>query len=155
MSATYASFSRRQVEDQAAVTLGYSDGAIGVVETGFLSSDPFSIEIHGTSGSLAYHSTENSLRIRGAGSDGWQTLSVPPDEEDAFGRWVTHIRDRTRADDNLIRTAASLSPSIPWTPTPWRWRICELPALGHPSAAHREGGHRRTLPHPGRVRGCA
>jgi predicted dehydrogenase len=103
VSATYASFTRRQIEDQAVVTLGYPNGAIGVVETGFLSSDPFSIEIHGTSGSLAYQSTENSLRIRGAGSDGWQTLSVPADEEDAFGRWVRHIRNRTRADDNLTR----------------------------------------------------
>ena len=28
---------------------------------------------------------------------------MPADEEDAFGQWVTHIRDRTRADDNLTR----------------------------------------------------
>ena len=28
---------------------------------------------------------------------------MPPDEQDAFGRWVTHIRDGTRADDNLTR----------------------------------------------------
>ena len=103
VSATYASFTQRQVEDQAVVTLGYPDGAIGVVETGFLSNDPFSIEIHGSSASLAYHSTHNLLRIRGAGSGGWQSLSVPPDAEDAFSRWVTHIRDGTRADDNLAR----------------------------------------------------
>ena len=48
VSATYASFTRRQVEDQAVVTLGYPGGAIGVVETGFLSRDPFTIEMHGT-----------------------------------------------------------------------------------------------------------
>ena len=35
VSATYASFTKRQVEDQAVVTLGYPGGAIGVVETGF------------------------------------------------------------------------------------------------------------------------
>jgi predicted dehydrogenase len=85
------------------VTLGYPDGAIGVVETGFLSSDPFSIEIHGTSASIAYESTDRQLRIRNSGSDSWEARPVPPDEEDAFGRWVTHIRDRTRADDNLTR----------------------------------------------------
>ena len=50
MSATYASFTKRQVEDQAVVTLGYPGGAIGVVETGFLSHDPFTIEMHGTQG---------------------------------------------------------------------------------------------------------
>jgi predicted dehydrogenase len=103
VSAAYASFTRRQVEDQAVVTLGYPDGAIGVVETGFLSSDPFSIEIHGTSASIAYESTDRQLRIRNSGSDSWEARPVPPDEEDAFGRWVTHIRDRTRADDNLTR----------------------------------------------------
>jgi predicted dehydrogenase len=44
VSATYRSFTKRQVEDQAVVTLGYNSGAIGVVETGFLSRDPFTIE---------------------------------------------------------------------------------------------------------------
>jgi hypothetical protein len=73
------------------------------VETGFLSRDPFTIEMHGTRASLAYESTENLLRVRGAGADTWESLSVPLDETDAFSRWVTHIRDGTRADDNLTR----------------------------------------------------
>jgi predicted dehydrogenase len=103
VSATYASFTRRQVEDQAVVTLGYPGGAIGVVETGFLSRDPFTIEMHGTIASLAYDSTENLLRVRSAGEDTWQSLPVPQDDPDAFSRWVSHIRDRTRADDNLTR----------------------------------------------------
>jgi len=103
VSATYASFTKRQVEDQAVVTLGYPGGAIGVIETGFLSRDPFTIEMHGTRASLAYESTENLLRVRSAGTDTWESLSVPPDEPDAFSRWVTHIQDGTRADDNLTR----------------------------------------------------
>jgi 1,5-anhydro-D-fructose reductase (1,5-anhydro-D-mannitol-forming) len=103
VSATYASFTRRQVEDHAVVTLGYPSGAIGVIETGFLSRDPFTIEMHGTRASLAYESTENLLRVRSAGTDTWESLSVPPDEPDAFSRWVTHIQDGTRADDNLTR----------------------------------------------------
>ncbi len=103
VGATYGSITRRQVEDQAVVTLGYVDGSIGVVETGFLSNDPFSIEIHGIRASLAYQSTEGVVRIRSAGSESWQSLSLPPDGEDAFGQWVSHIRDGTRADDNLSR----------------------------------------------------
>ena len=47
VSATYSFATKRQVEDQAVVTLGYPDGAIGVVETGFLSNDPFTIELQG------------------------------------------------------------------------------------------------------------
>jgi 1,5-anhydro-D-fructose reductase (1,5-anhydro-D-mannitol-forming) len=103
VSATYAAFTKRQVEDQAVVTLGYPNGAIGVVETGFLSNDPFSIEMHATKGSLAYQSTESVLRIRSAGADGWQALPVPQDDADVFSRWVRHIREGTRADDNLTR----------------------------------------------------
>jgi 1,5-anhydro-D-fructose reductase (1,5-anhydro-D-mannitol-forming) len=103
VSATYASFTKRQVEDQAVVTLGYPDGAVGVVETGFLSSDPFTIELHGTSACLEYESTDNLLRMRRAGADTWQSLPLPQDDPDPFSRWVTHIRDGTRADDNLAR----------------------------------------------------
>jgi 1,5-anhydro-D-fructose reductase (1,5-anhydro-D-mannitol-forming) len=103
VSATYASFTQRHVEDQAVVTLGYPGGGIGVIETGFLSRDPFSIEMHGTTASLAYQSTGEGLRVRNTGSDTWQSLPVPDDDADPFSRWVTHIRDTTRADDNLSR----------------------------------------------------
>ena len=103
VSATYSFATKRQVEDQAVVTLGYPDGAIGVVETGFLSNDPFTIELHGITASLAYESTGNMLRIRGGGPDSRQPQSVPQDDPDPFSQWVTHIRDGTRADDNLTR----------------------------------------------------
>jgi len=103
VGATYASFTKRQVDDQAVVTLGYPGGAIGVVETGFLSRDPFTIEMHGTRASLTYESTENLLRMRNAGSDTWESLSVPQDDAAALNQWVSHIRDGTRADDNLTR----------------------------------------------------
>jgi predicted dehydrogenase len=103
VSATYASFTQRQVEDQAVVSLGYPGGAIGVIESGFLSPDPFSIEMHGTTASLAYDSTGNGLRERNIGSDSWQSLPVPDDDADSFSRWVSHIRNATRADDNLSR----------------------------------------------------
>jgi 1,5-anhydro-D-fructose reductase (1,5-anhydro-D-mannitol-forming) len=103
VSATYGSFTGRPVEDQAAVTLGYNGGAIGVAETGFLSRDPFTIEIHGTQASLAYDSTRNLLQVRDAGSDMWQSLAISPDDVDPFTLWVTHIRNGTRADDNLLR----------------------------------------------------
>jgi predicted dehydrogenase len=103
VSSTYATFTNRQVEDQAVVTFGYPRGAIGVVETGFLSRDPFTIEMHGTQASLAYDGTENKLQMRSAGSDTWQPRPVPDDDADSFSRWVSHIRDGTRADDNLTR----------------------------------------------------
>jgi 1,5-anhydro-D-fructose reductase (1,5-anhydro-D-mannitol-forming) len=103
VSATYASFTKRQVEDQAVVTLRYPSGAIATVETGFLSRDPFTIEIHGTRSSVAYDSVANVLRMRSAGEDTWQPQPVPQDEPDPISRWVSHMREGTRADDNLAR----------------------------------------------------
>jgi 1,5-anhydro-D-fructose reductase (1,5-anhydro-D-mannitol-forming) len=103
VSATYASVTKHQVEDQAVVTLGYPSGVIGVIETGFLSNDPFTIEIHGTRGSISYDSTANLFRIRDGGADSWQPMSLPQDDADPLSRWVAHIRDGTRADDNLNR----------------------------------------------------
>jgi 1,5-anhydro-D-fructose reductase (1,5-anhydro-D-mannitol-forming) len=103
VSATYASLTKRQVEDQAVVTLGYPGGVIGVVETGFVSNNPFTIEMHGTRARRAYDSTENQLKILNAGQDSWQSLSVPEDNADAFSQWVSHIQGSTRADDNLAR----------------------------------------------------
>jgi predicted dehydrogenase len=103
VSATYASFTKRQIEDQAVVTLEYPDGVIGVVETGFVSNNPLTIEMHGTKASLAYDSTGNQLRMRSPGADTWQSLSVPEDSADAFSQWVSHVEDGTRADDNLTR----------------------------------------------------
>jgi 1,5-anhydro-D-fructose reductase (1,5-anhydro-D-mannitol-forming) len=103
VSATYASFTKRQVEDQAVVTLGYPGGVIGVVETGFVSNDPFTIEMHGTRASLVYDSTENQLRTLSAGADTWQRQSVPQDGPNPFSQWVSRILEGTRADDNLTR----------------------------------------------------
>ena len=50
VSATYGSVTGRAVEDHAVVTAGYADGRIGVIETGFVSRDPYAIELHGTDG---------------------------------------------------------------------------------------------------------
>jgi hypothetical protein len=42
--------------------------------------------------------------MHGAGAETWQQeQTVPQDETDPFSRWVSHIRERTRADDNLAR----------------------------------------------------
>jgi 1,5-anhydro-D-fructose reductase (1,5-anhydro-D-mannitol-forming) len=103
VTATYGSFTNRQVEDQAVLTVGYPGGAIGVIETGFLSRDPFTIEIHGTRSDVAYDSTENVLSMRSAGEDTWQPQPMPQDQPDPISRWIRHIHDGTQADDNLTR----------------------------------------------------
>ena len=103
VSATYRSLTGRAVEDHAVVTAGYADGRIGVIEAGFVSAAPFTIELHGTDASLLYSDADGALRV--SGGEGWTELPVPADGEDAFAQWVGHIRAGTRADDNLARAA--------------------------------------------------
>jgi 1,5-anhydro-D-fructose reductase (1,5-anhydro-D-mannitol-forming) len=105
VSATYRSVTNRPVDDSAVVTVGYDNQSIGVIEAGFVSDNPFTVEIFGTEGSLAYSEWGNSLTVAGDafGGEGWQSLEVPEDGRDAFDQWVGHITDGTRADDNLAR----------------------------------------------------
>lgn len=97
VSATYRSVAGRGLEDNAVVTVGYPDQKIGVIEAGFASPNPFTIEIFGTDGSLAYTDEGNVLRVSG------KERPVPEHSKDPFGQWVDHITDGTRADDNLAR----------------------------------------------------
>jgi predicted dehydrogenase len=100
--AVYANLTPRDVEDHAVVSLGYDDGRIGVVEAGFVSNDAFTIDVHGTEGSIHY--TDSGNRLWRRAPDGTVTeLEVPAHAPDAFAQWVQHAADGTRADENLER----------------------------------------------------
>ncbi|WP_394768533.1 Gfo/Idh/MocA family protein [Lacisediminihabitans sp.] len=105
VSATYRSVTGRVVDDSAVVTVGYDNQAIGVIEAGFVSENPFTVEIFGTEGSLAYSDWGNTLTVSGAafGGEGWHSIDVPDAVPGAFAQWVDHIADGTRADENLSR----------------------------------------------------
>ena len=100
VSATYGYVTGREVEDNAVVTLGYPNGAIAVVEAGFVAAaSPFTIEIHGTQGSLMYGTPEPKLLVRAGES--WQERPVPADQPSAFQQWVAHIQQGTTAAANI------------------------------------------------------
>ncbi|WP_433167438.1 Gfo/Idh/MocA family protein [Kribbella sp. CA-247076] len=97
VSATYRSVNGRGLEDNAVVTVGYGDQAIGVIEAGFTSRNPFTIEVFGTESSLTYTEAGNLLQV------GDRQVPVPEHNPDPFAQWVDHITNGTRADDNLQR----------------------------------------------------
>ncbi|GLV57909.1 dehydrogenase [Dictyobacter sp. S3.2.2.5] len=115
VSATYGYVTGREVEDNALVTLRYPNGAIGVVEAGFVNRfSPFTIEAHGTEGSLFYGTPEAQLIMRSTqpgtpGSDRWHTISqLPAELPSAFQQWVGHIQQGTTATEN-VQTAIELT----------------------------------------------
>ncbi|WUJ70508.1 Gfo/Idh/MocA family oxidoreductase [Kribbella soli] len=97
VSATYRSIAERGLEDNAVVVVGYPDQKIGVIEAGFASNNPFTIELFGTDGTLTYTDAGNVLLVNG------EQVDVPEHSTDAFAQWVDHISNGTRADDNIAR----------------------------------------------------
>ncbi len=108
ISATYGYVTGREVEDNAVALLHYPEGAIGVVEAGFVNRfSPFTIEVHGTEGSLLYGTPDEKLQIRSAllgkeGSEKWNIqANLPAGHPSAFEQWVTHIQQGTTASENI------------------------------------------------------
>ena len=97
VSATYRSIAERGLEDNAVVVVGYGDQRIGVIEAGFASRNPFTIELFGTEGTLTYTDDGNVLTVDG------EQVAVPEHGKEPFAQWVDHINDGTRADDNIAR----------------------------------------------------
>lgn len=102
VSGVYGYVTKRDVEDNAVVTLHYDDNAIGIVEAGFVNKhSPFSIEVHGTEGSLLYGTPDNKLLLRAGSQNTWQDISLPKDKPKAFDQWVKHIQEGTTATENI------------------------------------------------------
>ncbi|HEV8698124.1 MAG TPA: Gfo/Idh/MocA family oxidoreductase [Candidatus Limnocylindrales bacterium] len=105
LTAVFGHLTDRAVEDNAAALLGLSSGAIGVVEAGFVNtSSPFSIEVHGTNGSLFYGTPEPRLLLRTSRSstgEDWTEVPIPDDSPSPFEQWVGHIEDGTKAVENI------------------------------------------------------
>ena len=102
VSARYGYVTGRAVEDNAVALLSYPNGALGVVEAGFVNRhSPFTIEVHGTEGSLLYGTPEARLLVRSARDTHWSAAEVPVDRPSAFHQWVAHIQNGTTATENI------------------------------------------------------
>ena len=103
--ATYTDLTGRGVEDNAAVTVSTPDGAIGVIESGFVSpASPFSIEVHGTAGSLVHGIGGEGMRIDTG--EGWRELPIPADAPAPVAQWIEAIRSGRPTTENLERARA-------------------------------------------------
>jgi 1,5-anhydro-D-fructose reductase (1,5-anhydro-D-mannitol-forming) len=105
VSASYGHVTGKPVEDNAVALLHYPSGAIGVVEAGFVNPhSPFTIEVHGTEGSLLYGTPEARLLVRTTPQgrdDAWTELPLPDRAPGPFDQWVGHIEAGTTATENI------------------------------------------------------
>ncbi len=107
VQATYGYVTHKEVEDNAVAVLQYKNGAVGIVEAGFVNShSPFSIEVHGTEGSLFYGTPANQIVYRTnlqgeSQKKEWTIVNQLDGVASAFDQWVTHIQHNTIAQENI------------------------------------------------------
>ncbi|MCR2803827.1 Gfo/Idh/MocA family protein [Paenibacillus soyae] len=102
VASTYGFVTGKEVEDNAVALLTGAEGAIGIVEAGFVNPhSPFAIEVHGTKGTLMYGTPEAKLLFRRNEEEGWRAVDLPGNQESAFEQWVGHVRNGTNADVNI------------------------------------------------------
>ncbi|MQA24463.1 MAG: gfo/Idh/MocA family oxidoreductase [Micromonosporaceae bacterium] len=100
VSASLGHLTGRAVDDNAVAVLRCAGGALGIVEAAFASpASPFSIEIHGSEGSLLYGTPESKLLL--STGAGWRELPVPPGSGTPFEHFVRHVAAGTRDEENL------------------------------------------------------
>jgi scyllo-inositol 2-dehydrogenase (NAD+) len=95
VSATFGSFYGHPVDDNAIVTVKYKNGALGILETSFVSgSHFFALEVHGTKGVLLVENyTDMKMRIQGGE---WIVPESPPTPlPHAMEQWVSAIEEGT------------------------------------------------------------
>lgn len=105
VTAEYGRVTGQGVDDNSVAILRHSTGALGIAEAGFVNpSSPFSIEIHGTMGSLLYGTPEPRLLVRTPAADtdaAWDEWPIPESGPTPFEQWVTHINEGTKATENV------------------------------------------------------
>jgi predicted dehydrogenase len=102
VSAQFGYVTGREVEDNAIALVKGSNGAVGIVEAGFVNPhSPFSIEVHGTKGSLFYGTPDSELLVRANNDEAWQSVAIPANRESAFHQWVGHVQNGTTAEENI------------------------------------------------------
>ena len=111
LSATYGRATGREVEDNAVVTMRYRSGAIAVAEASFVgAASPFTVEAHGTKGSLVFGVPDEKLYLRAASAEnaGWEASPLPPDRPSPFDQWVAHATAGSTMPEN-VRAALQLN----------------------------------------------
>ncbi|WP_430790696.1 Gfo/Idh/MocA family protein [Virgibacillus flavescens] len=106
------------VDQSAAVIVDYASGALGIIETGFMSyGSPFQLELYGTEGTLMCKDGDIQLKSIHRGDGSWVTLaeekSVPMPMEQWVGKIVNGKEPSITKEDvmnlTIINEAAALS----------------------------------------------
>lgn len=105
------------VDDNAVVMVEYESGAMGMIETGFLSfGSPQQLELYGTEGTLMVEWQDVRIKSKHLGTDEWVTPELPKPIASAMKQWVQAIKTgekpAIRTDDIVNLTAINEAAAI-------------------------------------------
>lgn len=84
------------VDDNSAVLVEYQSGAIGVIESGFISyGSPFQLELYGTEGVLLIEEGNARIQSSHLAETGWQTPELPESLPMPMEQWTAAILQGT------------------------------------------------------------
>ncbi|MFB1082831.1 Gfo/Idh/MocA family protein [Jeotgalibacillus sp. JSM ZJ347] len=79
-----------EVDDQSAVLVKYESGQMAILETGFVTSGLFQLEIHGSEG--VYLVEDKNARYKNLSTDGeWKEAVLPEGLPSAMEQWIAQI----------------------------------------------------------------
>lgn len=85
---------RQEVDDNSVVMIDYDNGAIGLIEAGFVSNGSFQLEMHGTEGILMIQKGGLRLKSVHVNSNEWTVPeSLPHALPSPMEQWVMQIRE--------------------------------------------------------------
>ncbi|MCY0879260.1 MAG: Gfo/Idh/MocA family oxidoreductase [Firmicutes bacterium] len=104
VTACWTAHTGRAVEDNAVVVVEYASGALGVLETSFVShGSPFQLALYGTAGTLLVEEDQVRLRSRHDGDDRWITPTLPAPLPTPLEQWVRAIRGEPPVAGGITR----------------------------------------------------
>lgn len=97
VTARFTRVTGHQVEDNATVLVEFATGALGIMETGFVSTgSPFLLEVHGTAGTAIVEDGRVRVRCANRNDGKWFDVALPPEPPSAMSQWVDDILGRAR-----------------------------------------------------------
>ncbi|ANC76314.1 dehydrogenase [Fictibacillus phosphorivorans] len=110
-------FYRLGVDDNAVVMVEYDSGAMGMIETGFLSyGSPQQLELYGTEGTLMVEGQDVRIKSKHLGKEDWVKPDLPNPLSSNMKQWVEAIKNGLQSivtrDDILNLTAINEAASI-------------------------------------------
>jgi predicted dehydrogenase len=95
VTACLTSYFHRGVDDNSIILVEYQSGALGVIETGFVSSgSPFLFELYGTAGSLLIEEAQVRIKSQHFNSQDWVSPQLPARLPTPMEQWTARIEDQ-------------------------------------------------------------